>query len=93
MTETPPNGSSSNPTDPSTGAPSAGAPSAGDADPGYAGKFAKGCGCLTASVVQAVGVAVMGKGDLASWGSGIIGVLFLILVVGSSGLTGFWNKH
>ena len=85
MTETPPNESSSNPTD-------AAAPPAGDDDPGYAAKFAKGCGCLTASVVLAVGVAFMGKGEMESWGSGIIGVLFLILVVGSSGLTGFWNK-
>ena len=84
MTETPPNESSSNPTET--------APAPGDEDPGYAGKFAKGCGCLGASVVLAVGVAFMGRGDMASWGSGIIGVLFLVLVVGSSGLTGFWNK-
>ena len=29
---------------------------------------------------------------MASWGSALVGVLFLILVVGSSGLTGFWHK-
>ena len=86
MTETPPNESSSNPTEAAPAAPGT------DEDPGYAATFAKGCGCLTASAVLAIGVAVMGKGDMASWGSGIIGVLFLILVVGSSGLTGFWNK-
>jgi hypothetical protein len=82
MTETPPNKSSSSPIE----------ASAEDEGAGIAGKVAKGCGCLIASVVLAVGVAVVGKGDKASWGSGIIGVLFLILVVGSSGLTGFWNK-
>jgi len=52
----------------------------------------KGCGCLIASTVLAGGVALMGNNDPASWGSALIGVLFLILVVGSSGLTGFWNK-
>jgi hypothetical protein len=85
MIETPPNESSSSPTETAAGAVEG-------EDPGYAGKFAKGCGCLGASVVLAVGVAFMGRGDMASWGSGIIGVLFLVLVVGSSGLTGFWNK-
>jgi hypothetical protein len=52
----------------------------------------KGCGCLFASTVLAGGVALVGNNDPASWGSALIGVLFLILVVGSSGLTGFWNK-
>ena len=83
MTETAPSKSSSSPTE-----------TASDEIDGaaIAGKVAKGCGCLIASVILAVGVAIVGKGDKASWGSGIIGVLFLILVVGSSGLTGFWNK-
>jgi hypothetical protein len=83
MTETPPNESSSSPTE---------SAAAADAGSGIASKVAKGCGCLIASTVLVVGVALVGKGDMASWGSGIIGVLFLILVVGSSGLTGFWNK-
>jgi hypothetical protein len=85
MTEMPPNASSSSPTE---GAPSPSEPE----PPDYAGRFLKGCGCLVASVVLAVGVALAGNGDKASWGSGIIGIMFLILVVGSSGLTGFWNK-
>ncbi|MGD8858744.1 MAG: hypothetical protein PVI30_01960 [Myxococcales bacterium] len=63
-----------------------------DEHPGYGPAFMKGCGCITASVILAVAVALVGKGEFASWGSGIIGVLFLILVVGTSGTNGWWTK-
>jgi hypothetical protein len=59
--------------------------------PRIAARIAKGCGCLVACAVLGAGVAFVGRGDLASWGSALVGVLFLILVVGSSGLTGFWH--
>ena len=90
MTTTEPSGSSSSPTE-----PAAGAPPAADSPPqerAIGPAVLKGCGCLLASSILAVGVAVVGRNDPASWGSALIGVLFLILVVGSSGLTGFWNK-
>ncbi len=54
--------------------------------------MAKGCGCLTVCVVLGGGVVLAGPGEFASWGSGIIAIGFLILVVSSSGLTGWWNK-
>jgi hypothetical protein len=90
MTPTEPSRSSSNPTDQADGALT---PEV-DADPGrsYAPMFAKGCGCLLVCIVLGIGVAVGGRGELSSWGSAIVGVLFLVLIVGSSGLTGWWHK-
>jgi hypothetical protein len=58
----------------------------------YAPIFAKGCGLLLLCIVLGAGVAVVGKGEIASLGSAIIGVLFLVLILGSSGLTGWWHK-
>jgi hypothetical protein len=58
----------------------------------YAGAFAKGCGFLLLAIVLGLGVAFVGKGEVEIWGAAIVGMLFLVLVLGSSGLTGFWNK-
>jgi hypothetical protein len=86
MTPISPNKSSSSPTEATSPAVSE--------EPGrsYGPIFAKGCGCLLICIVLGVGVALVGKGEVASWGSAIVGVLFLVLVMGSSGLTGWWHK-
>ncbi len=54
-------------------------------------KVLKGCGCLTASIVLVVGVAIAGDGRPEAWGSAIAGLVILIMVVGTSGTNGFWN--
>jgi hypothetical protein len=53
---------------------------------------AKGCGCLVVLIVLAVGVALVGGGEASSWGSALFGVVILIVLVGSSGLIGWWHK-
>jgi predicted lipid-binding transport protein (Tim44 family) len=84
MTQTPPPTSSSNPTEPAVEPP---------APPDYAGRFAKGCGWTILAVLLIGGVVVFGgHGDATSWGSAIAGAIILIGVLGSSGLTGWWNK-
>jgi hypothetical protein len=88
MTPTPPNDTSSSPTEPASAGGKLASPPEREIGP----MLLKGCGCLVASTVLAVGVAIAGRGNIESIGSALIGVLFLILVVGSSGLTGFWNK-
>lgn len=80
MTQTQPPKSSSSPTEPEP------------EDPNYAGKFAKGCGWTLMSVVLGIGVYVASKGDIASIGSALAGIVILIMVLGSSGLTGWWHK-
>jgi hypothetical protein len=82
MTQTPPPKPSSNPTE---AAPE-------DDAPNYAAMFGKGCGWTLLSVALAAGVAFVGHGDVASWGSAIAGVIVLIFILGSSGLTGWWHK-
>lgn len=57
----------------------------------YAPLFMKGCGFSLLAVVLAVGVMVASKGDSAAMGSALIGVVFLLLILSSSGLTGFWG--
>jgi hypothetical protein len=57
----------------------------------YAPLFMKGCGFSLLSIVLAVGVMVASKGDSAAMGSALIGVVFLLLILSSSGLTGFWG--
>ena len=57
----------------------------------YAPLFLKGCGFTLLAVVLAVGVMVASKGDSAAVGSALIGVVFLLLILSSSGLTGFWG--
>ena len=54
-------------------------------------KIAKWIGYSLLSVVLAVGVAVVGDNKPESIGSALIGVLFVVMVVGSSGVNGFWN--
>jgi hypothetical protein len=113
MTQTPPNKSSSSPTEPEAGAgagsddgkgagalpaqAASGAPNdasvPAETARSYAGTFAKGCGCLVICIVLGVGVAFVGRGELSSVGSALVGVLFLVLIMGSSGLTGWWNKN
>jgi predicted lipid-binding transport protein (Tim44 family) len=89
MTQTQPPKSSSSPTEPDAAQQAAETP---PEDPNYAGKFAKGCGWTLMSVVLAVGVYVASKGDVASIGSALAGIVILIMVLGSSGLTGWWHK-
>lgn len=55
-------------------------------------KIIKGCGCASATIVLGVTVALAGGGEMSSWGSGLIGILILILVVGLSGTNGWWTK-
>ena len=43
------------------------------------------------SLVLGVGVAVVGDNKPESIGSALIGILFVVMVVGSSGVNGFWN--
>ena len=88
MTQTPPPKSSSSPTE---RAPEQAAPGQAP-EPNYARAFAKGCGWTTLAVVLGIGVVFVGKGEMASVGSALIGALFLILILGTSGLTGWWNK-
>jgi hypothetical protein len=83
MTPIPPSESSSSPTEPESGGI--------DGQKVFV-KVAKGCGCTTASVLLAIGVGLAGGGVPESWGSALVGVLFLLLIVGSSGLTG-WHKQ
>lgn len=54
-------------------------------------KLAKVIGYSVLSIVLAVGVAVVGDNEPESIGSALIGVLFVVMVVGSSGVNGFWN--
>ena len=58
----------------------------------YAPLFFKGCGFTLLAIVLAVGVYVASKGDSAALGSALIGVVFLLLILSSSGLTGFWGN-
>ena len=70
------------------------APAASETDAAprsYAPLFMKGCGWSLLSIMLAVGVAVAGKGDFESVGSALAGVVILLLVLSSSGLTGFWK--
>ena len=65
------------------------------AEPGprsFAPLFLKGCGFTVLAVVLGVGVFVASKGDNAALGSALVGVTFLLLILSSSGLTGFWGN-
>jgi hypothetical protein len=53
--------------------------------------IAKVLGYSVLSIVLGVGVALVGDFQIASIGSALIGILFVIMVVGSSGVNGFWN--
>lgn len=91
MTETPPNKSSSSPTEPAGAGAAPGEPLTQARS--YAGAFGKGCGFVVIAIVLGLGVAFVGHGDPESWGAAIVGMVFLVLVMGSSGLSGFFNKH
>ena len=74
-------------------APAATEPATATAEPrSYAPLFMKGCGWTLLSIVLGVGVVVAGKGDFESVGSGLAGIFILLLVLSSSGLTGFWSN-
>jgi hypothetical protein len=93
MTQTPPPTSSSNPTEPGSVSVEPQAPAAVPEAPNYAAMFGKGCGWTLLSIVLVGGVVMFGgHGDATSWGSAIAGAIILIGVLGSSGLTGWWNK-
>jgi hypothetical protein len=53
--------------------------------------IAKVIGYSVLSIVLGVGVALVGDFQIASIGSALIGILFVVMVVGSSGVNGFWN--
>lgn len=57
----------------------------------YAPLFLKGCGFSSLAVLLGVGVLVASRGDFAAIGSALFGVVFLLLILSSSGLTGFWG--
>ena len=54
-------------------------------------KWAKGCGCALVSLVLLVSVAIAAGSDAGAWAAGISGVLFLVMVVATSGTNGFWG--
>jgi len=54
-------------------------------------KVSKVIGYSLLSLVLGVGVAVVGDNKPESIGSALIGILFVVMVVGSSGVNGFWN--
>jgi hypothetical protein len=72
------------------GAPEPAGEASGEAR-SYAPLFMKGCGWALLSIVLGVGVVIAGKGDFESVGSGLAGIVILLLVLSSSGLTGFWK--
>lgn len=53
--------------------------------------IAKIIGYSLLSIVLGVGVALVGDFKIESIGSALIGILFVVMVVGSSGVNGFWN--
>jgi len=78
--------------EPETAVPAAPEPAAAAGEPrSYAPLFMKGCGWALLSIVLGVGVVFAGKGDFESVGSGLAGIVILLLVLSSSGLTGFWK--
>lgn len=88
MTEIPPSESSSSPIEAAADAASV----EDDLGPRTFKLALKGCGCLVALSALGFGVAMAGGGATESWGSALVGVLFLLMIVGSSGLIG-WHKH
>jgi len=66
-------------------------PLPGEGRASIAPKVAKVIGYSLLSIVLGVGVAVVGDNKPESIGSALIGILFVVMVVGSSGVNGFWN--
>lgn len=55
-------------------------------------KLLKGCGCAVAVGGLALGILIIGGFDAASWASALIAILVAFLVLGLSGVNGFWEK-
>lgn len=66
-------------------------PLPGEGRPSIGPKIAKWMGYSMLSIALAGGVALVGDFKVESIGSALIGVLFVVMVVGSSGVNGFWN--
>lgn len=66
-------------------------PLPGEGRPSFWPVISKVIGYSLLSIVLGVGVAVVGDMQVASIGSALIGILFVVMVVGSSGVNGFWN--
>ena len=81
-----PQGQPDPPREPETAVPPAAEPAT------EAPLFMKGCGWTLLSIVLGVGVLIAGKGDFESVGSALAGIFILLLVLSSSGLTGFWSN-
>lgn len=65
--------------------------SSAEVSQGRVRNVAKGCGCFVVSVILASSVAIAAGGDSGAWAAGISGVLFLVMVVATSGSNGFWG--
>jgi len=52
----------------------------------------KGCGCVTATLVLGAAVVLASGADTAAIGAGLVGILILVLVVGTSGTNGWWSN-
>ncbi len=61
------------------------------AAPSTAAKVAKGCGCITASLLFAVAVGFAAGNDSGAWGAAGAGTVILVVVVATSGSNGFWG--
>lgn len=66
-------------------------PLPGEGRPPIWPKIAKWVGYSVLSLALAIGVAVVGDNKPESIGSALIGILFVVMVAGSSGVNGFWN--
>jgi len=58
----------------------------------YAPIFLKGLAVVLLGIPLAIGVAWAGDGNIESWGSALIGVLFLVMVLMTSGTNGWWDR-
>jgi hypothetical protein len=57
----------------------------------YAPIFLKGCGFTLFAGALGAGVLFAARGDPSIIGAALFGVVFLLVILGTSGLTGFWN--
>ena len=72
--------------------PNTATPTTPDAEPSNKAKLLKGCGCVTALAVLALGILIIGNFDSASWASALIAIVVAVLVFALSGVNGFWEK-
>jgi hypothetical protein len=68
------------------------APTASEEPRSYAPLFLKIFGWSLLAIVLGVGVLIAGRGDFSTVGSALAGIVILLLVLSSSGLTGFWDN-